>query len=86
MEFKNKSGVACKKSLISGACLIDEDYQGVIHVDVHNVSSTNSVVVKAGDKLAQFVMYAVEYPTVEVVESEEKLYDGMNSARGEGAF
>ena len=42
MEFHNKSGVACKKSLLAGSCLIDEDYQGEWHIDVHNVSSVNA--------------------------------------------
>ena len=86
MEFHNKSGVACKKSLIQGSCLIDEDYQGEWHIDVHNVSSVNAAEIKAGDKIAQFIMYAVEYPAVDVVGSAEELFAGVESERGEGAF
>ena len=32
----NKSGVALKRSLAVGACVIDEDYQGEIHLHVYN--------------------------------------------------
>lgn len=84
MEFHNKSGIGVKKSLLAGACLIDEDYEGEWHIDVHNVSGTNNAYVKAGDKLAQFVMYAVEYPAVEIAESEQDLFSGSNSERGSG--
>lgn len=86
MEFHNKSGVACKKSLLAGSCLIDEDYQGEWHIDVHNVSSTNAAYIFAGDKIAQFVMYKVEYPAVEVVSTEAELFANTESERGEGAF
>ena len=86
MEFHNKSGVACKKSLLAGSCLIDEDYQGEWHIDVHNVSSINEAHVFAGDKIAQFVMYKVEYPVVEIIETETELFANTVSERGEGAF
>ena len=32
----NKSGIALKKSLFIGACVVDEDYQGEIHLHVVN--------------------------------------------------
>jgi len=83
MEFHNKSGIGVKKGLIAGAQLIDEDYSGVWHIDVHN-TSRNPAVIKAGDKLAQFVMYKVEYPAVEEVDTAEELFAGTVSERGEG--
>ena len=64
--------------------LIDADYQGVWHIDLHNTSKIPAVV-KAGDKIAQFVMYRTEYPDVEVV-PESELFAGVESERGEGAF
>jgi len=85
MEFHDKSGIAMKKGLIAGAKLCDQDYQGVYHIDVHNVSR-NTAVIKAGDKIAQFVMYKVEYPVVETVGSVEELFAGTESERGSGAF
>ena len=84
MEFHDKSGVAMKRGLIAGAKLIDSDYQGVWHIDLHNVSKIPAVV-KAGDKIAQFVMYKTEYPDVEVV-PENELFKAGESERGEGAF
>lgn len=83
MEFHNKSGIGLKKGLLCGAQLIDEDYTGIWHLDVHNVSR-NPAVIKAGDKLAQFVMYKVEYPAVEVVQSEDELFKEKESERGSG--
>lgn len=53
---------------------------------MHNVSSTNTAEIKAGDKLAQFIMYKVEYPAVELVDDAEELFRGTDSERGEGAF
>ena len=85
MEFHNKSGVGMKKGLIAGAQTIDSSYQGVWHIDVHN-TSRNPAVIKAGDKIAQFVMYPIECPNVEIVESEDELFGGVVSERGSGAF
>ena len=51
MEFHDKSGIAMKRGLISGAKLIDSDYQGVWHIDLHNTSKIPAIV-KAGDKIA----------------------------------
>ena len=84
MEFHNKSGIAMKRGLIAGAQLIDADYQGVWHIDLHNTSKIPAVV-KAGDKIEQFVMYKTEYPDVLEV-PEDELFKNVTSARGEGAF
>lgn len=82
MEFHNKSGRGIR-GILAGAQLIDEDYTGVWHIDVHNVSR-NPVIIKAGDKLAQFVMYKVEYPAVEIVQTADELFKDKTSDRGEG--
>lgn len=73
-------------NVINKNCVIDQDFQGEWHIDVHNTSSTNAAEIKAGDKLAQFIMYKVEYPAVELVDTAEELFAGTNSDRGEGAF
>jgi len=36
LVFKNKSGIGCKKQLDVLACVIDEDYQGEVHINVVN--------------------------------------------------
>jgi len=52
----NKSGVAVNKSLIVGAEVIDEDYQGEIHIHVINVGSDIQQI-DPGDKLVQFLVF-----------------------------
>lgn len=80
----NKSGVALKKSLQVGACVVDEDYQGEIHLHVVNTGSKLALI-KPGEKLVQFLLIPVKYEGVEVVESLEELFP-EESERGEGGF
>jgi dUTP pyrophosphatase len=79
----NKSGVATKKQLIIGACVIDEDYQGEIHLHLINVG-TEEQLINPGDKIAQFLCLPVAYVDIEVVH-ESDLYDSA-SDRGAGGF
>lgn len=79
----NKSGIALSHGLQVGACVIDEDYQGEIHLNLFNVSQ-HDVVISAGMKLVQFVLVPVSYVSVEVVQ-EHELY-GSISERGTGGF
>ena len=79
----NKSGVAVKKSLTVGACLVDEDYQGEIHVHLINVGYEQQLV-RPGDKVAQFVLLPVNYAGIEEVPLD-CLYDG-ETERGSGGF
>jgi len=81
----NKSGVAVKKSLLVGACIIDEDYQGEIHIDVKNVGHGPQVL-NPGDKIIQLVCVPVNYVEVELVPSEYALFGGNITERGEGAM
>lgn len=81
--FKNKSGVALKKGLQVGACVVDEDYQGEVHLHVRNISSDVQSI-SPGEKLIQALLVPVEYCEVEVVD-EEKLYE-EKTERGEGGF
>ena len=79
----NKSGVAVKKNLIVGACVVDEDYQGEIHLHLMNVGDS-PIVVGGGEKITPFVLLPVFYDNVEVVELNN-LYD-ENTIRGDGGF
>ena len=45
----NKSGVSLKKGLMVGACVVDSDYQGEIHLHLIN-ASTDDVTIQPGDK------------------------------------
>lgn len=81
----NKSGVALKKDLIVGACVIDEDYQGEIHLHVMNIGRSPQFI-GPGDKLVQFVLLPVVYSKVEDLGSLEALYGGHITERGKGGF
>ena len=81
----NKSGVASKKSLVVGACVIDEDYQGEIHIDIKNVGSKPQTL-SAGDKITQLLCIPVLYPEVEEVFSQEECFGDQVTQRGEGGF
>ena len=79
----NKSGVALKKHLDVGACVVDEDYQGEIHLHLTNVGK-DKVFLEAGEKIVQFLLIPVSYATVELVD-EEELYEAETD-RGSGGF
>ena len=79
----NKSGVATKKGLQVGACVVDCGYQGELHINLTNVSAEDQKI-EAGDKIVQFVLLPLGDPVVELVE-ENNLYESKSS-RGEGGF
>jgi dUTP pyrophosphatase len=81
----NKSGVAAKRSLLIGACLIDEDYQGEMHIDLKNVGD-ESQTLHPGDKIIQVVCLPINYVSVEEVSSEHELFGGSVTDRGTGGF
>jgi len=82
LEIKNKSGIASKRGLLVGACVVDRGYTGEIFVNLHNVTQRNQTI-KDGEKIAQGVF--VKIPTyVSLVESDN-IYDSETD-RGSGAL
>ena len=81
----NKSGVAAKKNLIVGASVIDESYQGEIHIDIKNIGTAPQVL-SPGDKIIQLLCIKMNYVPIEIAESEEELFSDMKSDRGAGGF
>ena len=79
----NKSGVAVKKNLHVGACVVDHGYQGELHLNLTNVGSEDQTL-EGGDKIVQFVLLPLGPPEVEEVR-EDELYEAA-SDRGEGGF
>ena len=78
----NKSGIATKKKLTIGACVIDPDYQGTIYLHLFNNSDEDQRVLK-NEKIVQFVL--LPYERANLIEvSEDKLYNN-NTERGTGA-
>tara|TARA_Y100000296_G_scaffold85461_1_gene121463 strand:- start:3057 stop:3539 length:483 start_codon:yes stop_codon:yes gene_type:complete len=58
LEIKNKSGVAHKKQLLVGACVVDSGYEGEVFVNLHNIGSETQHL-EPGDKVAQAVVVPV---------------------------
>lgn len=81
----NKSGVATKKHLIVGACVIDEDYQGEVHLHLINVGD-EPIAVSPGEKILQCILMPIVYEPVEMVETEDELWEGKVTERGTGGF
>ena len=82
LEIKNKSGIASKRQLLVGACVIDPGYDGEIFINLHNLGN-ESQVIKPGEKIAQAVLIPVVHCGV-----TEELHDCLNiaSERGTGGF
>lgn len=81
----NKSGVALKKGLQVGACVIDEDYQGEVHLHVTN-TGTPIAKLLPGDKLVQGLLIPVSYAEMQEVGSAKEMYGGEITERGTGGF
>ena len=79
----NKSGVALKRNLAVGACVIDEDYQGEIHLHVYNFG-TEPNTVSGGEKLVQMILLPVFYDSIEEVEMTDLFLE--ETERGAGGF
>ena len=79
----NKSGVAVKKALHVGACVIDCGYQGEVHINLTNVGDWDQDILP-GDKIVQFLLLQLGFPKVELV-NESELYE-EESNRGKGGF
>jgi dUTP pyrophosphatase len=69
--------------VILGAKIVDEDYQGEIHIHLVNVGN-EYVTIKPGTKIAQFILVPVSYDDIEVVPETELFSKETN--RGEGGF
>lgn len=81
--FFNKSGVAVK-GIFVGACVVDSDYRGEVHLNLHNVSP-NPIVFKPGQKVTQMLLIPVSM--VNVVEiSNDEYKKQEDTQRGSGGF
>lgn len=69
--------------IIIGAKIVDEDFQGEIHIHLINVGC-ESVVIKPGMKITQFILVPVSYESFEEVPRDELFSDV--SERGAGCF
>lgn len=81
--FMNKSSHG-SKGLFSGACVVDSDYRGEVHLDLHYVGN-EYFTIKPGMKIVQMLVQRVELERVEVL--TEKAFEAIsNTERGSGGF
>lgn len=81
----NKSGIATNKRLQVGACVVDSDYQGEIHLHVYNSTSDQYTGIMADMKLIQFLLIPVSHAALVECQSLEQVFP-IESKRGEGGF
>jgi dUTP pyrophosphatase len=81
----NKSGIATKHSLQVGACVVDENYTGEIHLHLMNVGKTG-ISVKAGQKILQFVLIKQEYVNLKEVDNDTIFNRRDHGERGDNGF
>ena len=84
LQIMNKSGIASKKHLITGACVVDEGYTGEIFVNLHNIGKRPETIT-TGQKIAQGVFVRIEKPFLFEVEESDNIYD-TSTERGSGAL
>lgn len=82
--FFNKSGVGVKGVFV-GACVVDSDYRGEIHLNVHNVSDQPRVF-DPGQKLVQMVILPINMIDLREMSSENFDHYCGKTQRGSGGF
>lgn len=80
----NKSGVASKKGLDVLACVVDEDYQGEVHISLVN-TGRDIVYINQNDKIIQFILIPVLYAKLFELSNLQELYP-TETKRGTGGF
>lgn len=94
LVFSNKSGVASKKGLVVGACVIDTTYQGELFLNLHNNTDTinkggkfndnERIEIIPGEKIVQGILLLVNTEEIEEL-SEEDLFT-EETERGDKGF
>jgi dUTP pyrophosphatase len=58
LEIKNRSGMAAKRGLVVGACVVDSGYDGEVFVNLHNIGDQGQIITPQ-TKIAQAVLIPV---------------------------
>jgi len=87
LEIKNRSGIAYKKQLLVGACVVDSGYDGEVFVNLHNVGRETQYI-EVGDKIAQAVVVPVVHARFVATDNPEvyEWYPITISDRGDGSL
>ena len=79
-RIEGRSGLGFKSSVQPHLGVIDNGYRGDLGVKLYNFHETDDLQVKAGDRIAQIVVYPLIQPEFEFAE------DVTESARGDKGF
>lgn len=82
--FLNKSSHGAK-GLQVGACLVDSDYRGEVHLSVKNTNEDVGFTIKPGMKLVQMIVIDVELLKPMII-TNEAFSKYENTERGTGGF
>ena len=82
--IKSNAGLVLNRGLQVGACIVDEDYQGEVHLHVRNIG-LDVQFLEPGEKLVQAILVPVLIEDVEVVDHISDLFE-EETERGEGGF
>lgn len=84
LEANNKSGIATKYHLVAGACVVDADYQGEVHLNMINTGNVD-IEITSGMKIVQFIhKYYINTDWEEISTNE---YNSLKASdRGAGGF
>lgn len=87
MKIDNKSGVSSKRGFIIGACIVDQNYLGEVHIHLIKVAADakDNSPLKPGEKIAQGIIIPVNYAIPAEITINEYEKHG-NTDRGEGGF
>ena len=83
LQIMNKSGVASKKQLVTGACVVDRGYDGEVFVNLQNIGQQPQTIAP-GAKVAQGVFIPVSMPIMVEI-NEDQVYP-RPTERGSGAL
>jgi dUTP pyrophosphatase len=84
LVFMNKSGIATKRKLTIGACVVDHGYSGQVHIHLIN-SGVSTSIVSPGEKIAQALLLPIGSHIL-AESNPEDMWQNTESSRGEGGF
>lgn len=80
----NKSGIAQKRGLIVGPCVVDADYREQVYFGLINTTS-EAIRLEYGAKIIQFLLLDINYPELEEVDLSN-LYKDLEESSRKGGF
>ena len=83
-RIADRSSMAWKKGAHVIAGVIDSDYRGPVGVVLYNLSKTDIINIKQGERIAQLVITPIN--SIELHEVSNEDFHSIETERGEGGF